>query len=125
MNHDAVLQYKGYWARIEYSAEDRLLYGKIEGIADLISFESESAGEIESAFHDAVDDYLAFCAEQGKAPDKPYKGSFNVRIPPELHRRAAREASRRGLSLNQYVEEALTAMVGPGDPPGYLRRRAR
>ena len=67
------LQYKGYSANIEYSAEDKVLYGKIDGIGDLVTFESENVDGIEGAFHDAVDDYLAFCEQIGKAPEKTYK----------------------------------------------------
>ena len=60
------IEYKDYWANIEYSAHDKVLYGKIEGIEDLVTFESESAADIEKEFHSAVDDYLTFCEEVGK-----------------------------------------------------------
>ena len=56
-----ILQYKGYFTKIEYSVEDRLLYGKIEGIKDLVNFESESVEEIEQEFKNAVDDYFGLC----------------------------------------------------------------
>lgn len=102
------LQYKGYYTTITYSAEDRVLFGKLEGISDLITFESDGADGIEQAFHEAVDDYLAYCAEVGKEPEKTYKGMFNVRIAPELHRTIAMIAKRDGVSLNQEVERALT-----------------
>ena len=88
MNNN-VLEYKGYYTKVEYSAEDQVLFGKIEGIKDLVSFECEKLGDVEMEFHEAVDDYLAFCKDLGESPDKPYKGQFNVRIPPELHRKAA------------------------------------
>ena len=66
-----VLKYKGYFAKVAYSAEDRLLHGKIEGIRDLITFQCDSAEAVEREFHTAVDDYLAFCADIGQVPDKP------------------------------------------------------
>ncbi len=75
-----VLEYKGYYTQVEYDYDDCVLYGKIEGIGDLVNFDSESASGIEQAFHEAVDEYLAFCSEVGKEPDKTYKGSFNIRI---------------------------------------------
>ena len=103
-----VLEYKGYHTQIEYNAEDGVLYGKIEGIGDLVNFESDSVQGIEQEFHNAVDDYLAFCEEVGKSPDKEYKGLFNVRIKPELHKRLANEAMRESLSLNALVEKAIT-----------------
>ena len=87
MKHDNLLHYKGYSAKPEYSVEDKVFYGKLLGIDDLVDFYSENAKNIETEFHKAVDDYLTFCAEIGKEPQKEYSGMFNVRIPPELHRR--------------------------------------
>ena len=105
------LQYKGYFSNISFSANDKVLYGKIEGIDDLVTFESESITDIEKEFHDAVDDYLAFCKEMGKEPSKTYKGTFNVRIDPELHRAIAIRATKNGISLNQAVEKAISEFV--------------
>lgn len=102
-----ILKYKGYFARIEYSAEDGVLYGKIEGIKDLVNFESDSASEIENEFHNAVDDYLELCKELGQEPDKVYSGTFNVRIDPKLHQRIAIQAMCNGETLNRIVEKAL------------------
>ncbi|CDF15340.1 MAG: type II toxin-antitoxin system HicB family antitoxin [Ruminococcus sp.] len=65
-----ILYYKGYYGKIEYSAEDKVIYGKIMGIHSLISFESESATDIETEFHNAVDDYLSYCEEEGIEPEK-------------------------------------------------------
>lgn len=101
------LTYKGYYTEIHYSEEDKALFGKIEGIADLVNFESDSARDIEEEFHKAVDDYLAYCEGKGKSPDKPYKGSFNVRINPELHKQAALYAAMRDKTLNTVVSEAI------------------
>ena len=101
--------FKGYYTRIEYDAQDMILHGKIEGIGDLVDFEAENAHEIEKEFHAAVDDYLTFCAENGKEPDKEYKGSFNVRISPQLHKKMAQKAMHDGLTLNQAVGLACMA----------------
>ncbi len=109
---DNILEYKGYYTKIEFSAEDKVLFGKIEGIGDLVNFESESPETIEAEFQKAVDDYLAFCRDLGKSPEKPYKGMFNVRVSPELHRKAAIEADKRGESLNAFVVQAISAAVG-------------
>ena len=59
----SVLTYKGYSTVIEFDSESKVLYGKIEGINDLVTFESNSAKEIEKEFHDAVDDWLKFRKE--------------------------------------------------------------
>lgn len=102
-----ILEYKGYYAKVEYSSEDKVLFGKIEGINDLVNFESDSTEGIEKEFREAVDDYLEFCKEVGKEPDKVYKGTFNVRISPELHKKAALIALKNGDSLNRTIEKAL------------------
>ncbi len=102
-----IMEYKTYYANIQFSAEDEVFHGKIIGINDLVSFEGTTVAELKKAFHEAVDDYLATCKELGKEPEKTYKGSFNVRIPSELHRQAARYASSKNMSLNDFVRYAL------------------
>ena len=101
------LEYKGYITRIEYSSEDKLLFGKIEGIVDHVDFFSESPNEIENEFHIAVDDYLVFCEDVGQPPDRAFSGAFNVRIAPELHRELWLEATRNDEKLNTTVVKAL------------------
>ena len=105
------MHYKGYVGSIEFSEEDAVFHGKVVGIKSLISFEGDSANAIIADFHDAVDEYLAYCEENGKQPERPFKGSFNVRVDSELHRLAALEASVRGISLNTFVEDALRQFV--------------
>lgn len=102
-----IIQYKGYFASVDYSVEGKVLYGKIEGINDLINFESESADQIENEFHEAVDEYLRYCESIGKKPDKTYRGSFNVRIPSEMHKALAIRALKNGISIDQAVECAI------------------
>jgi len=114
-----ILKYKNYFTKIEYSANDCVLHGKIEGINDLINFESEDAMGIETAFHEAVDDYIEFCKEVGKEPAKAYRGTFNVRIDPELHRKASLLAFKNDESLNQIVEKAVSAYVDRDANNGY------
>ena len=101
-------EYKDYHARVEYDYEKRVLFGTIDGIRDLVTFEADSAAEAETEFQKAVDDYLAFCKEVGKEPEREYKGTFNIRINPELHRNAALAAYEQGISLNQYVAKAIS-----------------
>lgn len=103
-----ILEYKGYYSKVEYSAEDRILFGKIECIKDLVTFEASNADEIEIEFHNAVDDYLQMCEELGQDPDKVYSGTFNVRIAPELHREMALAALKGGETLNSVVETAIS-----------------
>ncbi len=101
------MTYKGYIGTVRYSAEDEVFHGRIEAINDLIAYEGTSVKEIKKAFHEAVDDYLETCKEMNREPQKPFKGSFNVRIPSDLHRKAASKAAMMGLSLNQFVQKAL------------------
>lgn len=102
------LEYKGYIGTIDVSVEDRVFYGTIHGINDLVTFESVDFEGLEREFKSAVDDYLIICEECGKEAEKSYKGQFNVRVSSELHRKIAMNAIKENVSLNQYVEKALT-----------------
>ncbi len=108
-----ILEYNGYFAKIEFNSDDMILHGKIEGITDLVTFESEDATKIEEEFHRALDDYIVFCEEVGKSPQKSYKGTFNIRISPQLHREIALKALRNGETLNQTVENAIAEYLNP------------
>ena len=98
-----IMEYKGYHTKIEIDAESKTLRGKIEGINDYIDFEASDILNIELEFHAAVDYYLEFCKEVGKDPEREYKGTFNVRISPELHKKLALRAFKDGCSLNAEV----------------------
>jgi len=104
-------EYKNYIGTVEFSAEDRVFFGKIQGINDLVTFEGKSVEELESAFLGSVNDYLEMCASLGKAPEKAYKGSFNVRISEKLHQDTAILAKRKGMNLNEVVKTALNYIV--------------
>jgi predicted HicB family RNase H-like nuclease len=105
------LEYKGFTGSIEYSPEDNLLYGKVLGIKGLVSYEGETGKLLERDFREAIDSYLADCKEEGKVPEKPFKGSFNVRISAALHQKAALLAMESKTSLNNFVAEAIRSRV--------------
>lgn len=105
------MEYKGYVGSVEFSEEDGLFFGKVMGIRALISYEGETAGELVSDFHGAVDDYLAMCAETEMEPERAYKGSFNIRISPELHKQAVVKALAQNITLNSFVEYAIRNAV--------------
>ncbi len=109
---NTMMQYKGYSANIVYEADDDLLVGRISDINDMISFHGISLKEVRAAFKEAVDDYLAFCVETGKNPDKPYSGKMMFRVDPKVHANAARAAQLKGVSLNQWAEEVLREAAG-------------
>ena len=102
-----VLKYKGYHTKVECNIETKKIYGKIEGIKDLVNFECDTFEDVEREFYQAVDDYLIFCEELGEEPNKEYRGSFNVRITPSEHRKLALFTDKRGLTLNQGVQQAI------------------
>ncbi len=106
-----ILEYKDYYGTVEYSADDNILYGKVIGINGLISYEGESVSELKADFEDAVDDYLLMCEENGEEPQKTYKGSFNVRISPALHKSLAIYAAAHNRTLNSTVEQAIREYV--------------
>ena len=106
------IKYTEYLGSVHFSAEDDVFYGKIEGVDDLVTFEGKTVTDLRSAFIEAVDDYEQLCKETGKSGLKSYKGSFNIRIAPELHREAARKSVELGISLNQLVEKAIQKMIG-------------
>ena len=95
--------YKGYSAKITLDEELGVFHGEVAGIADVVTFEGKTPGELTKAFHDSVDDYLAFCEEREEQPDKPYSGRFVLRLSPELHRRVAIAAKKVGMSMNEWI----------------------
>ena len=105
------LKYKGYAGTIEVSIEDGCLHGSILFINDLITYEGNTVEEIKASFEDAVNRYLAYCEETGKPADKPCSGTFNVRVGPELHRKAVEAAHDHGITLNEFVTRSIQATI--------------
>ena len=107
------LRYKGFIGSIEAELEDNTLYGKVLGLdkGTLVTYEGQTLAELKNDFMNAVDDYIAHCEENGIPLHKSYSGSFNIRIPAELHAKAAAMAQEQGISLNAFVVESLTRAV--------------
>ena len=115
------LKYKGYIGSVSYSEPDKVFFGQIEGINDLVTYEGESVQELTASFHEAVEDYLIFCEEHDCKPEKSYSGAFNVRVTPCLHRDIANLAAEAGISINAFVKRALAeAVKHPWVEPGSL-----
>ena len=107
-----IMQYKGYVGSVEFSENDGVLYGKVQGIRSLISYEGTTVQELVDDFHGAVDDYLALCEEEGTEPESAYKGSLNLRFKqPETHRRAAIYAMTHDQSLNSFIDECVVKQL--------------
>jgi len=111
-----ILRYKDFIGTVSFSEEDGVFFGKVFGITDSISFEGDSVQALKNDFHSAIDEYLEFCNSMGKTPQKSYKGSFSIRISPELHRTTAFYAASQGQSLNSTVEEAIQQYMTSRQP---------
>jgi predicted HicB family RNase H-like nuclease len=105
---------KTFIGSVHYSEDDEIFYGKLEAINDLVTFEGKSVAELKKAFREAVDDYIQTCRELGREPQKPFRGTFNVRVPAEVHRKAALEAVKEGISLNEFVQKAIVRELSGG-----------
>jgi predicted HicB family RNase H-like nuclease len=107
------LKYKGFIGSIEAELDNNTLYGKVLGLnkGTLITYEGNTLAELKEDFINAVEDYIAFCQEKGLPLHKSYTGSFNVRIPIELHAKAAELAQEEGISLNAFVKQSLYRAV--------------
>lgn len=101
------LKYKDFIGSVHFSTEDEIFYGKLEGINDLITFEGNSVNKLKTSFKESVDDYIELCNETGKEIYKSFKGSFNVRVNPQLHSKAFELALLEGKTLNQFIKEAI------------------
>lgn len=105
------LKYKGFLGSVAFSEEDGVFFGKIEGIDGLVNFEGESVRELTDAFHEAVDDYIAYCIEEGIEPHKSYSGTLNIRLTPDMHTRVAYLAKQAGISINAFIRTAVEKQI--------------
>jgi len=111
-----MMEYKGYLGLVEYDDEAGILHGEVINLRDVITFQGETVQELRGAFQESVDDYLAFCVERGEEPERPYSGTFTVRIPPVLHRDIAFQARMRNKSLNSWVADLLETALTERSP---------
>jgi predicted HicB family RNase H-like nuclease len=102
------MEYKGYFAKVEFDDDANIFHGEVINLRDVITFEGETVKKLKKAFQDSVDDYLDFCAERGEDPEKPYSGKFVVRVEPELHKNITIEARKAGKSLNVWVSDTIS-----------------
>lgn len=99
--------YKGYVGSIEPDIEERMLFGRVLGIPDMLMYEGETVEALEKDFQETVDEYLASCERRGKTPAKSFSGKIMIRVPSEVHKRVALEAKRKGKSINAVISELL------------------
>jgi predicted HicB family RNase H-like nuclease len=102
-----MMEHKGYLGTVEYDAEAKLFHGDVINTRDVITFQGTTVAEIDKAFKESIDDYLAWCKEEGVEPEKHYSGRFNLRLSPELHKEVAIKARKLKISINSFVEKAI------------------
>lgn len=110
-----IMKYKGFIGSVHYAAEDRVFYGKVEGVNDLISFEGSSVDELEEGFKYMIDEHIKDCTVKNIPIEKSYKGNLNIRLSPDLHKKAAYNATMKGVSLNQYINDAIKKRIASPD----------
>ena len=110
------LEYKGYIGSVEYSNDDNCLYGKVQGIRSLISYEGNSVEELKKSFEYMVDSYLEDCKAENIEPEKPYKGSLNIRIGSDTHRILAMQAQAVDITINAFIKEILDQYINASLP---------
>lgn len=110
------MKYKGYHGHVIYDEDAKLLHGEVTGLRDVITFQGTSVKELEQAFKDSIDEYLEFCIEQKRLPGKPFSGKLALRLPPEIHERAAYEAKCSDLSLNTWIKQAIQQVLSTPPP---------
>ena len=106
-----MMEYKGYFAKVEFDDEANVFHGEVINLRDVITFEGETVAELRTAFNESVEDYLEFCAERNEEPEKPYSGKFLVRVEPEFHKTLVIQARKNGKSLNSWIHDALLKVV--------------
>ena len=123
------LAYRGYIGEIEFDVDAGIFHGEVINTRDVITFQGDSATELQQAFVDSIEDYLEFCRARGEDPERPFSGKFIVRVEPELHRQIFYRAREQDTSLNQWVRETLEKAVYERkldhDPTGDLNRQVR
>ena len=103
------MKYKSFQGTVIYDGEAKIFHGEVAGLKDVVTFQGRTVDELDQAFKDSVDDYLDWCEERGKEPEKPYSGKFNLRMPPELYVKVVAHAAQEGLSINSYILKRLSA----------------
>ena len=106
-----ILKYKGYEGTAELDMSAGLCRGKILFINDLVTYKSDAPSGLQAAFEEAVDDYLETCRDLNREPAKTFRGQFNVRVPPDLHRDLSLRAVEKSITLNELIVEALNSYM--------------
>jgi len=102
-----MMEFKGYFANVEYDSDAKIFHGEVVGLSDVITFQGTSVKELEKEFHESVKDYLEFCKKENRKPEKTFSGTLNLRMGPEKHRTVAILAQVDKKSINEWINEAI------------------
>jgi predicted HicB family RNase H-like nuclease len=116
------MKYKGYTGIAEFDEDSGVIFGRVTGLRDVITFQGDSAADVTAAFHDSVDDYLEFCASRGESPEKPFSGQLLLRLSPELHRALSNAAEAARVSLNSLIQDKLQSLMEHSKPTASPQR---
>lgn len=105
------MSYKGYYAHVEFDAEAKIFHGEVLGINDVITFQGTTVNELEKELRASVEDYLDFCAKEGKKPEVTLSGNLNLRMGPERHRLVKVFADARNISINEFINLAIEEKI--------------
>ena len=108
------MEYKGYTGIVEFDDDAEIFHGEVANLRDVITFQGRSVDELREAFEGSIDDYLTWCTERGKEPNKPFSGKFMVRVAPDIHRDISTAAQKSGKSLNAWVADNLATASRDG-----------
>lgn len=107
-----MMEYKGYIAHVEFDDEAGIFHGEVINTRDVITFQGRSVEELREAMAASVEDYFAFCAQRGEAPEQPFSGRITLRLSPERHRRVVLAAEKAGKDVATWAAETLDQAVG-------------
>lgn len=100
-------EYKGYIGSVEYDADADIFHGVVINTKDIITFEGTCVEDLKKSLAESIEEYLAFCAERGEEPDRPFSGKLTLRMKPDLHRRVRIQAKKHNLSINEWINRII------------------
>ena len=116
-----MMEYKGYWAAVIFDDRAGIFHGSVVDTRDVVTFVGKSVEELRREFRISVDDYLAFCSERGKEPDKPYSGEISFKVSSIVHRTADAAARSEGKALEEWLAETVEWVAEQTlHPPAYI-----
>lgn len=115
MKLDNTLSYKGYLGNAEFSIHDKVIHGKILGLYDSITYESDKIEDIQKVFEETVDEYITDCKMLNRGPNRIPSGNFSLRISSKLHKALEMEKELTGLSINKIAENSLLERYSEND----------